>query len=124
MWANLVQGHGTVRNWHLIAMASERAMAKFDIDPTEFDVAVGAVLRSQRKKAGLEAKLVAEAIGAKVEQISRYEAGTNKVSVMRLCQLANVFDVPPSALMLEIEVRVSQGAKLSRSDSFRKNQRT
>lgn len=91
-------------------------MTKSRVDPIEFDTAVGAVLRSHRKRAGLDEADVAQAIGAKVSQVSRYEMGTNKVSVMRLCEFAGAFGILPSALMRDIEARTSPGGNAVRED--------
>ncbi|MEM9476042.1 MAG: helix-turn-helix transcriptional regulator [Pseudomonadota bacterium] len=68
------------------------------------DVAMGEVIARNRRRCELSIGQLADAIGATAAQIKRYEAGTNKVSVSRLLQLAEVFEVAPSYLVAQVVV--------------------
>ena len=68
------------------------------------DVAMGEVIARNRRRCELSIGQLADAIGATAAQIKRYEAGTNKVSVSRLLQLAEAFEVAPSYLVAQVVV--------------------
>ncbi|MEL6828914.1 MAG: helix-turn-helix transcriptional regulator [Pseudomonadota bacterium] len=74
------------------------------LTPAEYDRALREVLRSYRKQGGLTKADLATAAGVSVQQIKRYEEGTNKVSVSQLMQLSHALGVPASRLIAEIEV--------------------
>lgn len=69
----------------------------------EYDDALRRVLRRHRKRIGVTKSQLALATGISEKQIQRYEAGTNKVSVSRLMQLAQAMGMPASELLAEIE---------------------
>lgn len=74
------------------------------LTPAEYDEALRAALKRYRKNSGLTKAELASLAGVSSQQIQRYEAGTNKVSVSRLMQLSHAMGLPASQLVAEIEV--------------------
>ena len=58
------------------------------------DKFVGNKIKERRKTLKLSQSKLAELMGLSYQQIQKYESGTNKVTVKRLMQLANVMNVP------------------------------
>ncbi len=72
------------------------------IDPKKTDQAVGEVFRRHRKAVGLSQEELGRHIGTSAQQIQKYEAGQNRVSVHRLLSAAHAFGVHPNRLIDEI----------------------
>jgi transcriptional regulator with XRE-family HTH domain len=60
------------------------------------DQIVGARIRDRRVMMGLSQEAVAVAIGISFQQLQKYEYGSNRVSVSRLCDIAKVLEVDPA----------------------------
>lgn len=71
------------------------------------DVAMGEVIARNRRRCGLTACQLAEFVSTTTAQIKRYEAGTNKVSISRLLEFAEAFEIAPSYLVAQMVVTVS-----------------
>lgn len=76
----------------------------------EIDVILGDVIRQHRKAVGLSQSELGQAAGVTFQQIQKYEAGQNRISVSRLFQLATPLGLEPAAVVAEL-----QGAILMRS---------
>ena len=63
--------------------------------PTPFDAKVGARLRMRRRTLEMSQAKVGEALDISLQQIQKYENGTNRISASRLQQLANLLGVTP-----------------------------
>ena len=61
---------------------------------TEVDIHVGERLRQRRVLLGLSQHQLAESLGVSFQQLQKYEAASNRISVSRLHQLARTLDVP------------------------------
>jgi transcriptional regulator with XRE-family HTH domain len=61
--------------------------------PTPIDAKVGARLRMRRLILEMSLTKVGEALDISLQQIQKYEKGTNRISASRLQQLANLLDV-------------------------------
>lgn len=68
-------------------------------DSTEIDVALGERLAARRAALGLTRLQVAAAAGVSVQQLQKYEAGTNRVSASRLVALGEALSLSPAALL-------------------------
>ena len=64
---------------------------------------IGWRLRKFRTQAGWSQGRLAENIGVSVQQIQKYEAGTNKMNTDRLQQVAQALDVPIQKFFIESE---------------------
>ena len=64
----------------------------------EFNAAVGRNIKFLRKKRNLNQSKVGQAIGTTVQQIQKYEKGSNGVSSNKLKLLANKFNVSMDVL--------------------------
>ena len=60
------------------------------------DVRVGACVRARRVMLGLTQMEVSRVMGITVQQLQKYEHGTNRISAARLAQLAMIMSVPVS----------------------------
>lgn len=67
------------------------------------DASVGARLRTVRREAGMSRRVLAERLDLSVQQLSKYEAGINRVSVSLLYHAAEALAVPVQALLIEAE---------------------
>lgn len=61
--------------------------------PNPIDVHVGSRIRLRRTLLGISQTTLAEVIGLTLQQVQKYEKGTNRVSSSRLVDLANALDV-------------------------------
>jgi transcriptional regulator with XRE-family HTH domain len=80
--------------------------------PKPVDRYVGARIRIQRRAHGISQDKLAELIGVTVQQVRKYEWGTNRVSASRLQQIALALRVPP-AFFFEVSPIMSKGPKVS-----------
>lgn len=62
--------------------------------PKEVDVRVGQNLRNARNLRGLTQKQLGESVGLTLQQIQKYENGSNRITVSRLHQFSEVLSVP------------------------------
>lgn len=62
--------------------------------PKDVDNQVGQNLRSARNLRGLTQKKLGEAVGLTLQQIQKYENGSNRITVSRLHQFSEVLNVP------------------------------
>jgi transcriptional regulator with XRE-family HTH domain len=60
----------------------------------EVDVHLGRKLFVRRRILGMTQKQLAEACGVRFQQIQKYECGANRMSALRLWQLAQALEVP------------------------------
>lgn len=68
-------------------------------DASSFDVRLGARLRQARQARGLSLPDVAEELGVSYQQLQKYEAGRNSLSVARLMLVAELLDVDPQSFL-------------------------
>ncbi|MEM6649921.1 MAG: helix-turn-helix transcriptional regulator [Pseudomonadota bacterium] len=62
--------------------------------PKEVDARVGQNLRNARNLRGLTQKQLGETVGLTLQQIQKYENGSNRITVSRLYQFSEVLNVP------------------------------
>jgi len=63
------------------------------------DRSIGAAVRSRRLELGLTRQTLAEAIGASVFQLQKFEAGTVRLTAEALVKIASALSVRPSVLV-------------------------
>lgn len=76
---------------------TEATVPVSDLAPTpahEIDVRVGRNLRSNRKQRGLTQKQLGAGVGLTLQQIQKYENGSNRINVSRLHQFSEILKVP------------------------------
>ena len=71
------------------------------------DIHVGARLRFKRKLLGLSQAALGETLGLTFQQIQKYENGANRISAIRLYQVASIFDVPISFFFEDMPSEIS-----------------
>ena len=67
--------------------------------PDHVDVEVGQRIRINRNALGISQTALAEELGVTFQQVQKYEKGVNRVGVGRLTKIANVLQVPVTALL-------------------------
>jgi transcriptional regulator with XRE-family HTH domain len=77
----------------------EQARGRTAHDPT--DITVGRNIRIHRRNKGLTQTSVASRIGVSFQQLQKYEQGMNRVGGGRLFRIAEVLELPISALFEE-----------------------
>ena len=78
------------------------------IDPQKTDEALGSLIRLHRKTAGLSQEELGRAVGTSAQQIQKFEAGQNRVSVHRLLAISHALGIEAIALLSEVEKSVGQ----------------
>jgi transcriptional regulator with XRE-family HTH domain len=73
---------------------------------------IGKSIAAKRMASGLTQEQVAEFLGIGYEAVSRMERGVIIPTVSKLIQLAEIFDIPVDALLVESSDRVSDQARL------------
>jgi transcriptional regulator with XRE-family HTH domain len=71
--------------------------AKRKIDPrtkTAADVTIGERVRTRRRERELSQDALAKALGISFQQVQKYEKGSNRITMSRLQQIAEVLGVP------------------------------
>ncbi len=63
-------------------------------EENEFNHELGEFLRHTRQTQGISQKELGRRIGVTFQQIQKYEVGQNRLSVWRLCQIAEVLEIP------------------------------
>lgn len=70
--------------------------------------AIGRVLRYYRKKRSISQKRLANHLGISFQQLQKYEKGINRVSIVRMLQIAQMVDISPVILIIEIIMEVER----------------
>lgn len=73
------------------------------IEVNNLDHFLGKKLRSFRVKMKWPLKILASKLNISIQQIQRYEQGTNKISASLLYEIAKIFNVPVSCFFEEFE---------------------
>lgn len=68
-------------------------------DAGSFDARLGARLRQARQLRGLSLPDVADEIGVSYQQLQKYEAGRNSLSVARLVLVAELLEIDPQSFL-------------------------
>ncbi|MDR1337446.1 MAG: helix-turn-helix transcriptional regulator [Rickettsiales bacterium] len=63
-------------------------------DEIQFNKALGLVIRVARIKLGVSQKILGEVVGVSLQQIQKYEAGEDGVSVARFNKMATYLEIP------------------------------
>ena len=87
--------------------------------PNAVDVALGHNVRFWRLARGLSQTQLANRLGITFQQVQKYEAGDNRVSIGRLVKTAAILRVPVAALFEGTEADGRVLALISDSRSFR-----
>ena len=69
-------------------------MAGKPFKQTEIDIMIGQLICIWRQKMGLSQKDVAAGVGISFQQLQKYEAAANRISVSRLYAIARFMQVP------------------------------
>ena len=75
---------------------------------------LGEVLRAARKKQGLSQEALALEAGVERNYVSLLELGRSSPSVGMLFKLCKFLDLPPSALLAQVEQQMRGGPKVRR----------
>ena len=76
-------------------MSSEAIDLKSRKRVKEIDAAAGASLRQLRLSRNMSQTALGDAVGLTFQQIQKYEKGSNRISISRLCQFAEILDFSP-----------------------------
>jgi len=60
----------------------------------EIDVHVGSLVRVARENSGMSQQKLANKIGLTFQQLQKYESGSNRISMSRMCQIAGILEKP------------------------------
>ncbi len=82
----------------------------------EMSKAFGALLRKKRIMAGMSQDNVAQEIGVTFQQVQKYENGTNRISLPRLVQMANVIGFNPADMFDIGEISAAREIPLTRKN--------
>jgi transcriptional regulator with XRE-family HTH domain len=74
--------------------------------PHHRDVEAGRTLCRLRLERGMSQTAVAQKVGISFQQIQKYEIGSNRMSVSRLCQLGEALNVHPSVFFEDMSFGV------------------
>jgi transcriptional regulator with XRE-family HTH domain len=80
------------------AFAAARNLTLKKRSPNAADGEVGESIRAHRLIAGMSQTDLANKLGVSFQQVQKYEKGVNRVGAGRLPQIAEIFNVPISAL--------------------------
>ncbi len=69
--------------------------------PTEFDINLGNLIQITRTRFGISQKDLAAKLGITFQQVQKYETAGNRIAASRLQMIADVFEMPVSALIDE-----------------------
>lgn len=78
--------------FHPLDFTNKQAMRDYE---RRVNQQIGALIRALRRKRGLTQKQLADLLGLTYQQIQKYEYGTSSITVGRLLQFAEIFDVQP-----------------------------
>src|SRR5687768_6202073 len=74
------------------------------------DVHVGGRVRLRRTLLGLSQAKLADALGLAVQQVQKYERGSNRIGASRLWDLSRVLDCPISFFFEGMEAQTAQSS--------------
>jgi transcriptional regulator with XRE-family HTH domain len=77
------------------------------------DIHVGARVRQRRSLAGMTQRQLGASVGLTLQQIQKYEHGTNRISSSRLYEFAKVLGVPVSSFFDEMPSNALSGRPMS-----------
>ena len=77
----------------------------------ELEQALGEILRKARKDKGLSQETLALDAGVERNYVSLIELGRNSPSMRVLFKLCAVLDLPPSAMLADVEAKMRTGHK-------------
>ena len=77
------------------------------------DIHVGTRMRERRRAVGMSRPQFCEFVGLSMQQIHRYEHGTNRISSSRLYEFAKVLDVPVSYFFDKMPSNALSGRPMS-----------
>jgi transcriptional regulator with XRE-family HTH domain len=66
--------------------------------PNSTDTQIGESIRAHRLILGMSQSELARQLGVSFQQVQKYEKGANRIGAGRLPQIAEIFDIPISAL--------------------------
>lgn len=75
------------------------------------DKLMGRALRNHRNKSGLSMQKLALEVDVSFQQIQKYEQGVNRISVSRLFRLCEVLQIPPTAIIAEVEGELARNSR-------------
>lgn len=81
--------------------------------PTPVDAHVGGNLRTIRRAHKLTQEKLGDALGLTFQQVQKYEKGVNRISVSRLYQIAQFFDLPLESFFEGLDMPGTPDAGLS-----------
>jgi transcriptional regulator with XRE-family HTH domain len=87
---------------------AKRCARRGDKNPDAGDVAVGPRIRAGRRKLGLSQTELASRLGIAFQQVQKYEIGRNRISMGRLCRIADVLGVSATFLLTGKEEKRGQ----------------
>lgn len=67
---------------------------------TKFDKALGEIIHAKRQRIHMSQRELADDLGVTHQQVQKYEAGTDRISVSRLVDIATAISHCPAALLL------------------------
>lgn len=85
--------------------------------PSPIDVAMGQVIRSHRKRCGFSQTGLGKTAGISVQQMQKYEAGTNRISISRLFMLGEALEISPFYLVAEVQKAVQMPGDVPSNDA-------
>lgn len=68
---------------------------------TEFDIRLGAAVRSRREALGVTQAHLGKALGVTFQQVQKYERGSNRIAAAALAKIATTLDTTASELLGE-----------------------
>ena len=77
------------------------------------DIHVGARVRERRSLAGMTQRQLSASVGLTLQQIQKYERGTNRISSSRLYEFAKVLGMPVSYFFDEMPSNALSGRPMS-----------
>lgn len=60
----------------------------------QIDIYAGAQVKKARKEINMSQGKLAESCGIAFQQIQKYERGTNRISISRMCQISEILEKP------------------------------
>lgn len=78
------------------------------MSPTDYDRALGHVLREIRTAKGFSQMHLGNLVGVTFQQIQKYERGTNRVSFGRFLEIAEVLEVSPERIIYRVQKEVRE----------------
>jgi len=70
-------------------------------DQIRINASLGLTIRHLRRLHGLSLEVVAGAIGVSYQQMQKYECGKNRISALRLSDIANLLGTTPGVLLAQ-----------------------